>query len=576
LLSLAGKSSGAEFWLRADTFVKTMPDSTPITMWGFVQTDSAFTPLPGQPSTAPGPLLTVPPGDPTLIIHLKNNLTGPLTEAISIVIPGLTPAPADITPVRNPDGRARSFVKETPVGTTNTYTWNNVSPGTRLYHSGTHPAVQLQMGLYGPVTKNAAAGQAYTPTLTNPNTTFMRDILLFFSEIDPVLHNAVATGTYGTAPAPTSTIDFLPKYFLINGEPFSGGLPPIAAGNSGETMILRFLNGGLRDYAPLLQGVYMTVLAEDGHLLPYPKKQYSLLLPAGKTFDATITPSGGDIPVYDRRLNLTNNASPSGGMLTYLRVAFSVQELIQNLVTKYYVDILARAPDQPGLAFWVSEINRIVSLGIDVKEGYIALGKLFFNSTEYLARNRDDIQYVTDLYQTFLGRAPDPSGLAFWVGYLTQGSSRNEVMNAFAFSSEFNAYMVGIFGSSVTRPENNLVNDFYRGILSRLPDTTGFNSWLALIRTAQCAGAQAVTNLSSQIALQFVQSAEYALRNRNDNGYVEDMYDAMLRRSASPTEVAYWVGILTGGATREQVLQYFTGSVEFQLRVQQVINAGCL
>jgi hypothetical protein len=96
------------------------------------------------------------------------------------------------------------------------------------------------------------------------------------------------------------------------------------------------------------------------------------------------------------------------------------------------------------------------------------------------------------------------------------------------------------------------------------------------MRIAQCTGAQAVTDLSSQFALQFIQSTEYALRNRNDNSYVEDLYDAILRRSASPTEVTYWAGILTGGASREHILQDFIGSVEFQLRVQQVINTGCL
>ena len=33
-----------------------------------------------------------------------------------------------------------------------------IAPGTYLYHSGTHPAVQVQMGLYGALTKNAVDG----------------------------------------------------------------------------------------------------------------------------------------------------------------------------------------------------------------------------------------------------------------------------------------------------------------------------------------------------------------------------------------------------------------------------------
>ena len=36
------------------------------------------------------------------------------------------------------------------------------APGTYLYQSGSHPAVQVQMGLYGGVTSDAAAGEVYS------------------------------------------------------------------------------------------------------------------------------------------------------------------------------------------------------------------------------------------------------------------------------------------------------------------------------------------------------------------------------------------------------------------------------
>ena len=152
------------------------------------------------------------------------------------------------------------------------------------------------------------------------------------------------------------------------------------------------------------------------------------------------------------------------------------------------------------------------------------------------------------------------------------------MLNFFVFSPEFNAYMTGVFGVSAARPENNLVNDFYRGILSRLPDTTGFNFWLGLMRAAQCAGsAQQIRDLSYQIASSFVGSSEYVARARTNSQYVEDLYDAIMRRGADPTEVNYWVGVLNGATmTRDQVLQFFTDSTEFQTRVQAVIDAGCL
>ena len=96
-----------------------------------------------------GTNLSVPPGESTLTINLTNNLSVP----VSMVIPGLMTA-------MNPTfvgGRVMSFTTETAPGATATYTWNNVNPGTYLYLSGTNPAVQVQMGLYGAVKKDYAA-----------------------------------------------------------------------------------------------------------------------------------------------------------------------------------------------------------------------------------------------------------------------------------------------------------------------------------------------------------------------------------------------------------------------------------
>jgi VCBS repeat-containing protein len=290
---------------------KVMPDGTQVVMWGFALDDGT-----SQPSV-PGPVLTVPPGDPVLTVNLRNALTTPT----SMVISGLPlPVTAPAGPVMFTDGQGRqrvqSFTAEAAPGATQTYTWNNPAAGTYLYQSGTHPAVQVQMGLYGGMVKDTVAGAIYS------GVTYDSEATLFFSEIDPVLHDAVATGSYGTFP--TSTIDYAPKYFLINGEPFTAGAPPIPAGTAGQKTLLRFLNAGLKTHAPVIQGTHVRLVAEDGKPYPYGREQYSVFLSAGKTVDAIMEPSGpaaATYPVYDRRLNLTNGAVPDGGMLTYLAVA---------------------------------------------------------------------------------------------------------------------------------------------------------------------------------------------------------------------------------------------------------------
>jgi hypothetical protein len=253
---------------------------------------------------------------------------------------------------------------------------------------------------------------------------------------------------------------------------------------------------------------------------------------------------------------------------------------ILNLVTWYYQSILNRDPEPGGAESWTAEIQRILELGIDVKEGFIALGKLFFNSEEYLAKGKTDETYIVDLYETFLHRTPSGIGeevgeVDLWESELAGGLTRNLLLNYFIFSEEFGTYMEGIFGICSIRPEYSLVNDLYRGFLSRLPDNDGFNGWLELMQDAQCTGEQAVRDLTNDIGLFFLHSEEYALRDSDNSEYITDLYDAILRRGAELAGYLDWMAELNTGMTREVALQHFVNSNEFQGRVQEVIDAGC-
>jgi len=579
----SSSASAANVTLFAGTKIITMPDGQNVTMWGFGLAPGSI--------EIPGPQITITPGDTTLTINLTNNLP----EPISLIINGqketsMTPVWTDgasvytgSRPAGNYSARVRSFTHEAASnGGTASYTWNNLKPGTYLYTSGTNPAVQIQMGLYGALKVDAATKNVYN----HPATAYDQDVVMLFSEVDPVIHAAVENNTYGPVPGATVTsmVHYTPRYFLINGKAYPG-LQPIAAGTTNTKTLIRFLNAGGKTHAPaLLGGLYMTLLAEDGNLYPYlTRQQCSLELPAGKTIDVMITNPGaaGNIPLYDRALNLTNAGLTTpgvypGGMLAFLHVTPSnLTASIRALVREYYLDILDREPDQAGWDYWTNEILRIMNLGIYVGEGFQAEARLFFNSLEYLNKNTTDTEFVTDLYQAFLQREPDAGGLAFWVGELNC-LTRDMLITQFAYSAEFQAYLSNQFGADTTRPENNMVNDFYRGILGRLPDDGGFNAWLQQMRLAQCSGAQAVKDLSYQISLLFVQSQEYTNRNRNNTQYIEDLYNAILRRGGDCAGFQAWITVLNGGMPREQVLQFFTNSTEFQTRVDAVIAAGCL
>jgi FtsP/CotA-like multicopper oxidase with cupredoxin domain len=287
----------------------TMPDATVIPMWGFfADTGQLCTEVPAWDV---GPKLTATVAG-TLTVNVRNCLS----EPVSVFIPGqlkaTTPVWTDGT--SGPRGtdltkRVRSFDAETAAGGSASYTWTDVKEGTYLYHSGTHPQVQVQMGLYG--------------ALTVGNYGIAAPATLVYSEIDPALHAAVDDGSYGTT-GPTSTFDYVPSYFLINGAAYPD-TTNIAIG-TGSDVLLRFVNAGLKVHVPTLEGgLYMDLIAEDGNLYqdgnlnPLPLTQYGVELPAAKTIDAVVNVGAdGTYALYDRALNLTNGAATGGGMLTYI------------------------------------------------------------------------------------------------------------------------------------------------------------------------------------------------------------------------------------------------------------------
>jgi hypothetical protein len=297
--------------LVAKEFVKTV-DGTPVTMWGFAR-DSGGGCLGTDVPTVPGPDLAIPHGTTSLTIEVRNCLA----EPISLVIPGLVGAldPQFVSPLGAPTAtgnrppvdftsRMRSFDHEVEPGGIHSYVWANVRPGTYLYVTGTRPDVQVQMGLYGMLRVNVANGEPY------PGMHYDNEALMIYSEIDP------------RRPVVSAALGYEPSYFLVNGQPHPAAAPvldhPLAAG---EKVLFRFLNAGLQSHVPTLLGGYVQAVAEDGHAYPYARDQYGVLLPAGKTLDATWTPDrcGGSFPLLDRRLWIANpGVGTPGGMLVTL------------------------------------------------------------------------------------------------------------------------------------------------------------------------------------------------------------------------------------------------------------------
>jgi len=139
-------------------------------------------------------------------------------------------------------------------------TWPALKPGTYLLESGTHPSIQVPMGLIGVLVvttapSGTAAGAAYPAVGTSPAVPYNAEVPLEFSEIDPVQNKAVdaavrtagfsetrvwsgmvtdpntgmpgcgnpASSTYNTCYPPA--VNYTPFYYLINGAAFNKTLP---------------------------------------------------------------------------------------------------------------------------------------------------------------------------------------------------------------------------------------------------------------------------------------------------------------------------------------------------------------
>ena len=295
----AGPVSAEVYNLCAEQTIKTMPDGSEVPMWGYVlDTDDVTAGCPGE-IEIPGPRLTVTNNGTTTDGSLTINLTNNLPEPTSVVIPGLPNPTSTGTGPTWSDGttgvrtsatqRVRSFGAEAAAaGGTESYSWTGVRPGSFIYHSGTHPQKQVYMGLYGAMTQDSAAGVAYPAVGSSGAVSYDNEVVLFYSEIDPDMNAAIAGGSH------TTSIFYHPSWFLVNGEPYVDGVTTdIDAGSAGERTLVRFFSAAGETHVPVLQGMHMTIHAEDGLQYNYqdgatvvaaaPRDQWSVMLPPLKT-----------------------------------------------------------------------------------------------------------------------------------------------------------------------------------------------------------------------------------------------------------------------------------------------------
>lgn len=115
-----------------------------------------------------------------------------------------------------------------------------------------------------------------------------------------------------------------------------------------------------------------------------------------------------------------------------------MNENITMYVFRCYDRTLNRTPEIEGINYWT---GLILSRQADP----LTVAKSIVLSQEFIGKNYSNEDYVKILYRMFFDREYDDAGLHYWVGELQNGTSRENILNAFGATPEF-AGVLASFG----------------------------------------------------------------------------------------------------------------------------------
>ncbi|MGI8483000.1 MAG: multicopper oxidase domain-containing protein [Thermomicrobiales bacterium] len=200
----------------------------------------------GYNGQIPGPELRVREND-EIRIRLRNNLPVPTT----IHWHGVNVRPAM-------DGVAGLSQAAIEPGAEFVYEFTATPGGSRWYHSHTDPALQVPMGLYGPLIIEPM----------QPIRTYDREYTYIFSEWDLELTPDVAAGLAprGVGDRRMRGGELGSDLFVINGRT-QGMIPPIVVSER-DRVLIRLINAGEMPHAFHTHGHSFTIVATDGNPVP--------------------------------------------------------------------------------------------------------------------------------------------------------------------------------------------------------------------------------------------------------------------------------------------------------------------
>ncbi len=271
ILGLTGTSFS--LFAKRDTIITGEGNS--LLLWGYARSSTGR-------AQYPGPTLIVNQND-VVTVTLTNSMPSTGTSSgqkASIVFPGQTGVVATCmgTLALCTDGLLTKEVARLGVVQ---YTFTASRPGTYVYHSGTRPELQIEMGLVGVIIVRPTGYNPASPTAYGDGrSAYDREGLFLLTEMDARIHDTVQFQGVAALAATDYLSDYFSGYWFINGRNAPDSMAtagsllyPTQPYNAvprmhpGEKFLMRVANLGRQMHPFHHHGNHARILAKDGRLL---------------------------------------------------------------------------------------------------------------------------------------------------------------------------------------------------------------------------------------------------------------------------------------------------------------------
>ncbi len=232
--------------------------------------------------------------------------------------------------------------------------------------------------------------------------------------------------------------------------------------------------------------------------------------------------------------------TPGAAQATTLTV---IGDAHQKFVAAVYQDVLGRAPDVTGLAYWAALL--------DQGRPASSVAQSIAHSNEYYA----NFVIKPDFLKLF-GRAAEDGAVTYWTQQMQQGLTDQQLEARLLASQEFYAKAESFDptpdadDTTIADLDQNTdwIDAIYTLLLGRHPDSGGEQYWTGQLSAGVSRG---------EIALRIANSAE------NNAQLINDDYVRYLGRVADEAAVAFWLAGFAAGNTNEDLIAGITGADEY-------------